>query len=111
MRGVQIPVILLFVDDHNEHLGHSVVHPLNASVAVRMVGACCELAHPNSWYTACESLEQDYWPLSESMVRGHPRKGNLLVNQDIGRTLSGKLSGSGSDISARRRKRSVISKI
>ena len=43
---LQIPVVLLFVDDHSQHLGHSVVHPLNASVAVGMIGACVQLAHP-----------------------------------------------------------------
>ena len=44
VRELQIPV-LSFVDDHSKHLGHSVVHPLNASVAVRMIGACGKLAH------------------------------------------------------------------
>ena len=45
MRELQIPVVLPFVDAHIKHLGHSVVHPLNASVAVRMIGACGKLAH------------------------------------------------------------------
>ena len=30
VRELQIPVVMLFVDDHGQHLGHSVVHPLNA---------------------------------------------------------------------------------
>ena len=45
VREPQIPVVLLLVDDHSQHLGHSVVHPLNAPVAVRMIGACGKLAH------------------------------------------------------------------
>ena len=52
------------------------------------------LRTPNSWYTACESLEQNWRPLSESMVRGHPHKGMYFVDQDIGRALRGTLSGS-----------------
>ena len=45
VREPLIPVILLFVDDHSQRLGHSVVYPLNAPVAVRMIGACDKLAH------------------------------------------------------------------
>ena len=46
VREPQIPVVLLLVDDHSQHLGHSVVHPLNASAAIGMIGACGQLAHP-----------------------------------------------------------------
>ena len=42
---LQIPVVLSFIDDHSQHLKHSVVHPLNASVTVWMIGACGKLAH------------------------------------------------------------------
>ena len=31
---LQIPVVLSFIDDHSQHLGHSMAHTLNASVAV-----------------------------------------------------------------------------
>ena len=45
VRELQIPVVLSFIDDHTLHLSHSVVHPLNASVTVWMVGACGKLAY------------------------------------------------------------------
>ena len=45
VRELQIPVVSSFVDDHSQHLGDSVVHLLNASVVVRMLGACGKLAH------------------------------------------------------------------
>ena len=45
VRELQIPVVLLFIDDHSQHLGRNVIHPLNASVAVWMIGACGTLAH------------------------------------------------------------------
>ena len=40
----QTSVVLPLVDDHSQHLSHSVVHPLNAPVAVRMIRACGKLA-------------------------------------------------------------------
>ena len=46
VREPQIPVVLLLVDDHSQHLGHSVVHLLNASSAIGIIGACGQLAHP-----------------------------------------------------------------
>ena len=45
VRELQIPVVVSLVDDHSQHLGYSVVHPLNSSVAVRMMGARGKLAH------------------------------------------------------------------
>ena len=45
VKELQISVVLSLVDDHSQHLGHSVLHTLNASVAVWMIGACGKLAH------------------------------------------------------------------
>ena len=42
---MQVPIVLSLVDDHSQHLGHSVVYPLNAPVTVEMMGACSKLAH------------------------------------------------------------------
>ena len=42
---MQVPIVLSLVDDHTQHLGHSVVYPLNAPVTVGMIGACSKLAH------------------------------------------------------------------
>ena len=39
VRELQIPVVLPFIHDRCQHLSHSVVHTLNASVAVWMIGA------------------------------------------------------------------------
>ena len=43
-RKMQVPIVLFFVDDHSQHLGHSVVHPLNVPLAVGITGACSKLA-------------------------------------------------------------------
>ena len=45
VKKMQVPIVLSFVDDHSQHLGHSAVHPLNAPVTVGMIGACSKLAH------------------------------------------------------------------
>ena len=45
VRQVQIPILLSFVHDHSQHVGQSVVHLLNASVTVGVIGACDKLAH------------------------------------------------------------------
>ena len=54
------------VDDHSQHLGHSVVHSLNASVAVRMIGAFGKFAHS-------QQLVYSLWKLGaelQAVVRG-----------------------------------------
>ena len=47
---------------------------------------------PNSWYTACESLEKNWRPLPGRMVRGYTHR-NVFVDQNVDRTLSGELGG------------------
>ena len=41
----QVPIALSLVDDHIQHLGHSVVYPINTPVTVGMIGACSKLVH------------------------------------------------------------------
>ena len=48
VRELQTPVVLALVDDHSHYLGHDVVQPLNASVAVWMVGVVASLWTPKS---------------------------------------------------------------
>ena len=45
VEPMQVPTFLSLVDDHIQHLAHSVVCPLNASVTVGMIGACSKLVH------------------------------------------------------------------
>ena len=59
MREPKIPIVLSLADDHSQHLGHSVVRPLNASVAVGMVGACGKLAHSQQLVYSLSKLGAD----------------------------------------------------
>ena len=45
VRQMQVPIVFSVVDDHNQHLGYSVVHSLNDSVTVGMIGACSKSAY------------------------------------------------------------------
>ena len=45
VRQMQVPIVLSFVDYHSQRLGHGVVHPLNAPIAVGMIRACNKLVH------------------------------------------------------------------
>ena len=42
---MRVPVVLSLVDDPIQHLGHSVVYPVNALVTVGLIGGCSKLAH------------------------------------------------------------------
>ena len=45
VRQVHVQVVLMFVDDHRERLGHDVSHSLDATVATEVVGACRDFPH------------------------------------------------------------------
>ena len=45
VRQMGIPIILSLVDEHTDHLSHGVIHALNATVAVRMIGYSRHFVH------------------------------------------------------------------
>ena len=53
---VCIPVILVFVADHGEHLRHVVVYAFNATVPARVAGACRELVCVQTFVDGCPKL-------------------------------------------------------
>ena len=94
VRQMLVPIVLSLVDDHSQHLGHGLVHQLNAPVTVGMLGACSKLAH-------VQQLIYSLWKHGaelEAIVREYgaraPLQGNALVHQDIGCTLRRGLSSS-----------------
>ena len=71
-----VPIVLSLVDDHSEHFDHNVVYPLNVSAGVGMMGACSKLVHTQQLkYSLLKVGAELCSLLSESMVRGRPRKG------------------------------------
>ena len=58
---VCIPVVLLFIADHGQHLGHGMVYVFDAAVPTRVVGACREFVYIHKFVdgrcTLCAELE------------------------------------------------------
>ena len=61
MRELQIPVVLAFIDDHSQHLGH------NVSVTVWIKGACSKLAHSQKLVDSVRKLGSEL----EVVARGY----------------------------------------
>ena len=53
---VCIPVILVFVADHSQHLRHAVIYTFDAAVTARVVGACREFVHTEKFVDGCRKL-------------------------------------------------------
>ena len=47
MRELHIPVILELVDHHCQHLGHNVIHTIDPTITIWVVGAGGNLIFPN----------------------------------------------------------------
>ena len=56
MREVCIPVILVFVADHGQHLHHGVVYAFDTPVTTRVVDACLEFVHTKEFVDGCREL-------------------------------------------------------
>ena len=109
---MQVPIVLSLVDDHSQHLGHSVVYPLNAPVTVGMIGACRKLVHAQQLIHSLRNLGAELQSVVREYGARAPPQGDVLVHQDIGYTLRGELSGSdGERVGPRRLKLSVNSRM
>ena len=94
MEQMQVAVVLSLVDDHSQHLGHSVVCPLNVPVTVGMIGACSKLMHAQQPIRSLRKLGAELRSVVREYGARAPPQGDVLVHQDIGCTLRGELSGS-----------------
>ena len=75
---MQVPIVLSLVDDHSQHLGHSVVHPLNAPVTVGIIGACSKLVHTQQLIYGMGKLGAEL----QSVVRAYGAR--ALPQGDVG---------------------------
>ena len=46
MGKMDVPVVLVFITNHGEHLSHSVVDTFYASISTGVICARCELMYP-----------------------------------------------------------------
>ena len=56
VREVCIPVILVFVADHGQHLRHGVVYAFDAPVTTRVIGACRDFVYTKEFVDGCREL-------------------------------------------------------
>ena len=59
VREVYIPVILVFVAGHGQHLRHGVVYAFDAPVTTRVVGACREFVYTKEFVDDCRKLRTE----------------------------------------------------
>lgn len=67
---MHVPVVLLFIDDHQQHLRHGVVDTFDVAVAVGVEGAGSTLRVSRRKYTRLLSLAVNCLPLTERRVVG-----------------------------------------
>ena len=60
VREVYIPVILVFVADHGQHLRHGVVYAFDTPVTTRVIGACPEFVHTKEFVDGCRDLRAEW---------------------------------------------------
>ena len=104
---MQVPIVLSLVDDHGQHWGHDIVHPLHAPVTVRMIVACSNIVHTQQLIYSLRKFGAELQSVVREYGARAPAQGVSLVHQEICCTLRGELSGSDGNMSARRLKRSV----
>ena len=108
---MQVPIVLSLVDDHSQHLGHSVIYQLNAPVTVGMIEACSKLVHVQQLIYSLQKLGAELQSVVREYAARAPPQGDVLVHQDIVWTLRGELSGSDGEHVSRRLTRSVNSRM
>ena len=88
MRQLLISVLLEFVDHHGQHVGHCVVHTLDPSIGIWVVGAGEHFPNPNKFVDGKRKL----WEKLEAVVRGHAAwaspEGHIPVDENVSRALS-----------------------
>ena len=108
---LRIPIVLAFLDDHSQHLGHCMVNTLHATVTGWMVGAVGDFSNTKKLIHDVGKLGAELEAVAREDATWTPPKGDVPVDIDVGRAFSYKLSGVTTNMSARRQKRSVKCKI
>ena len=108
---LRIPIVLAFVDDHSQHLGHCVVNALHTTVTACMVGAGGDISNTKQLIYDVGTPGAELEAVVREDARWTPPKGDALVDKDVGRAFSCKFSGGDGNMSARRLKLSAKSKL
>ena len=96
VHQLRISIVLAFVDDHSQHLGHCVVNVVNAfhtTVAAGMVGAGGEFSNTKKLMYDVGKLGEEPEADVREDARWTPPMGNVPVDKDDYRAFSCKFSG------------------
>ena len=80
---MSIPVLLLFIDDHSEHLSHGIVLTRGAAVAVRLIGSCRCFPHALELGDSVRQLGAELEAVVGVETNGTSPKRDTLVHQDV----------------------------
>ena len=112
VRKVQVPIVLSLIDDHSQYLGHSVVHPLNAPVTVGIIGDSSKLAHAQQLIYSLKKLGAELQAVVREYGARATHKGMYWFTRILAvPSAVNSAAVRGKNMSARRLKRSVNSKI
>ena len=79
VRQLRIPIVLAFVDDHSQHLGHCVVNALHTTNATWMVGAGGDFSNTKKLAHDVGKLGAELEPVVREDATWTPPKGNVPV--------------------------------
>ena len=91
MRQLRIPIVLAFIDDHSQYLGHCVVNTLHTTVTARVAGAGGDFSSTKTPVDDVRKLGAELKVVARESATRTPPKGNTPVDKDVGRALSCKI--------------------
>ena len=80
VRQVSIPITLSLVDDHSEDLGHGMIHALDTTVSVRMIGACRNFAYAEELVDSVRQLGAELEAVVGESTNGASLQRDVLVD-------------------------------
>ena len=111
VRMVCIPVFLVLVADHGQHLCHGVVYAFDTPVIARVVGACRDFVYAQEFVDGCRELCAELKSAVGQRVDGHPQRRIKRFTKMLAVPSVVNSAAVTANISARRLKRSVKSRM
>ena len=93
VRQLRISIVLAFVDDHSQHVGHCVVNALHTTVIACMLGAGGDSSNTKKLIYDVGKLGAELEVVVREDATWTPPKGDALVDKDVGRASSCKFGG------------------
>ena len=92
-RQLHSPIVLAFVDELSQHLGHCVVNALHTTVTAWMVGAGGDVSKTKKLIYCVPKIGAELEAVVREDATWVPPKGNVPVDKDVDRAFSCKFGG------------------